>query len=110
MRNFVQTAVLITVAAAPYVVASGGGCLVGALFGVAQAAAANGAQVVLETQGVFDLPKAAGDTPAVGAKVYWNDAAKSVTTTAAGNTLIGCAIKAALAGDATVRVRLNGTV
>lgn len=109
MKNFVQTDEKIVVPA-PAAVSSGDGVLVGSLFGVAEGDAASGADVVIVTEGVFDLPKAASVTPAVGAKVYWDNTNGNVTTTATGNTLIGCATVAAAAGDATVRVRLNGTV
>ena len=60
------------------------------------------------TWGVVDGKKTAGDTPAVGALLYWDNTAKSLTTTASGNKRVGVAVKAALAGDATVRVRLDG--
>src|ERR1700694_2667040 len=106
MKNYVQDDGIITVPA-PYTVLSGGGCLFGHLFGVAQAAAAQGANVALVTEGVYDLPKHAGDTPAGCDLVYWDDTAHVVTTTAAANHLIGCTTHAALGADATVRVRLN---
>ena len=108
MKNFVQKGENIDLLA-PRQLASGDGFLVGTLFAVASAAAANGAAVVGVVEGVFDLPKAAGAVTA-GAKLYWDNTAFNVTTTATSNTLIGAAIKAAASGDATARVRLNGTV
>jgi predicted RecA/RadA family phage recombinase len=103
MKNFVQPGANVTVPA-PAAVASGAGVLVGALFGVANGDAASGADVVLSTVGVFDLPKAAGAIN-VGAAVFWDGAA--VTTTATDNTFIGYAVAAAAPGDATARVRLS---
>ncbi len=108
MKSYLHRGDNVTVAAAPYAVASGAGCLVGKMFGVAESAALAGAAVVLALIGVFMLAKKAGDTPAAGALVYWDDANKVVTTTAAGNTVIGVCLAAPAAGDAQIRVRLNG--
>ena len=108
MRNFVQPGDTVTVIA-PAAVNSGDGMLVGALFGVAVATAAISTNVEMVTEGVVDLPKAAVAITQ-GAKVYWISATSNVTNSAAGNTLIGCAIVAAAIGDSTVRVRLNGVV
>ena len=107
MKNFVQDGRMMTVPA-PYSVASGGGVLVGSLFGVAAYNAAEGAPVEIATGGVFDLPKTAGDTPVIGSKLYWNASTKTLTTTAAGNTLVGVAALAGLGDAAAARVRLNG--
>ena len=102
MRNFVQPGKVITVTA-PYALASGAGCLVGSLFGVALAPASSGANVNIQTYGVFTLPKAAG-TIAQGQTLYWDNTNFVVTTTATGNTKIGAALTAQAAGDATVQV------
>ena len=108
MKNYVQPGDTVTVVV-PVAVNSGDGLLVGTLFGVVLSSAAIGANVEMLTEGVVDLPKAAVAITQ-GAKVYWDNTAKNVTTTSAGNTLIGCAIVAAAVGDSTVRVRLNGVV
>lgn len=109
MKNFVDDGATATVTA-PYAVASGAGALLGTLFGVAQAAAASGAQVVLSLRGAYDLAKAASQAWTVGAAIYWDDTNKVCTTTASGNTLIGKALAAvgSGAGETTGRVRLNG--
>lgn len=107
MKNYVQEGENITVVA-PYALASGDGCLVGSIFGFSQLTVAIGAAASIVTWGVFDGKKTAGDTPAAGAVLYWDNAAKSLTTTAGGNKRVGCALLAALAGDATVRIRLEG--
>lgn len=105
MKNFVQKGENIDLTA-PRALASGEGFLVGSLFAVASGAAASGAPVVGVTEGVFDFPKAAGAITA-GAKLYWDNVAFNVTTTATSNTLIGVATKAAASGDATARVKLG---
>ena len=45
-----------------------------------------------------------------GAKLYWDNTNKNLTTTLTANTLIGAAVSAAAIGDSTVIVRLNGSV
>lgn len=109
MKNYVQKGDNITIAAAPYAVTSGGGCLTGLIFGVAAGDAESGASVDLVTVGVFDLPKVAANVFAVGAAVYWDDTAKVVTSTTTDNTKIGVAVTAAPNPSASVAVRLNGT-
>ncbi|MBF0190222.1 MAG: DUF2190 family protein [Magnetococcales bacterium] len=108
MKNFIQPGDIVTVAA-PAAVSSGGGVLVGTLFGVAVSDAASGDNLEMITEGVVDLPKAAVAITQ-GAKVYWDNTAKNVTTTVGTNTLVGCALVAVAVGDATTRVRLNGVV
>lgn len=92
---------------APYAVVAGAGFLKGAAFAVAFAAAANGAVVVGYRQGVFTLAKTAGQAWTVGALLYWDDTAKSVTTTSTSNTLIGFADIAAGSADTTGDVFLT---
>lgn len=111
MKNWIQEGDTVTVTA-PAAVDSGGGVLVGSLFGVAMSNAAINENVEIVVEGVVDLPKASGAITQ-GAKVYWDNTAKVVTTAAGSNpanTLIGCAILAAAVGDALVRVRLSGAV
>lgn len=103
--NYVQPGDTVTVTA-PYVLTSGAGCLVGSLFGVALSAAANAATVEIMTTGVFDITKASGAVTQ-GAKMYWDNTNKVVTTTSTSNTLIGVATQAQASGDATCRVRLG---
>lgn len=110
MKNYIQAGDTI-VAAAPYALTSGQGALVGTMFGVAKADAANGADVALKTTGVFDLTKAASQAWTVGAAIYWDNAAKNCTTTVGANTKIGVAIAAVGngAGETIGRVRLSGS-
>ena len=90
MKNFQQDGDVITISA-PYAVASGGGLLVGSVFGVAQTAASGGVKVEAALEGVFVLPKAAVAFTECQ-KCYWDDTAKNVTATVATNKLIGVAI------------------
>lgn len=110
MNNFIAKGETQTLTA-PYAVASGGGALIGSIFGVAKVAIAIGARGPFLLEGKVDLPK---DANAIGegAKVYWDNAAKVVTANAAAgaNVLIGACTAARGAGDARAHVRLNGTV
>jgi predicted RecA/RadA family phage recombinase len=108
-NNFVQVGKVVSVAA-PYNVASGAGCLVGSLFGVAQFAALATAAVEIGLDGVYDLAKAGSQAWTVGARIYWDDSAKVCTTTASTNKLIGVALAAvgSGAGETTGRVLLTG--
>jgi len=110
MKNYVQPGNTITLTA-PYDVASGDGLLVGAIFGIATSAAANGDPIEAALVGVFDLTKVGSQAWASGDKIYWDNTAKQATKTATDNTLIGAAVEAVGNGvDETVgRVRLNAS-
>ncbi|HCB75393.1 MAG TPA: hypothetical protein DEP91_04350 [Sphingomonas bacterium] len=108
-RNFVQPGGTVTLIA-PYAVASGGLVKVGAMVGVALADAAQNAPVETRREGVFDVAKAAGEAWVQGAKLYHDDANKRLTTTAAGNTLVGAAMQAQAAGDVIGRAILTGQI
>lgn len=109
MKNFVQSGKTVSVLA-PYALTSGAGALVGSLFGVAAAAAANGAAVELAREGVYDLVAVSADTGSVGAKVYWDNTNKRITTTSSGNTLVGALAAAKGNGETTARVLLDGVI
>jgi len=103
----VQSGNTITVVA-PYAGSSGGGAQVGIMFGIANNDFLNAdTNLELQVEGVFDIAK---DTSvfAQGAVVYWDNTNKVVTSTSTSNLKIGVATLAALTGDATARVRLNG--
>ncbi len=93
---------------APVAVASGGGALIGAIFGVAKVNIAQGQRGPFCLTGKFEFPKDA-NAIAEGARVYWDNTNRVVTATAAGNTLIGACTTAALAATTTVHVRLNAS-
>lgn len=109
MNNFKQKGDVLTFAA-PYAVASGAGFLVGSIFAVATNAAASGASVEGLTEGVVELTALSTDTTTVGAKVYWDNTNKRITTTSAGNTLVGVAMNAKTSGQLTCLVYLDGSI
>jgi predicted RecA/RadA family phage recombinase len=106
-RNYVQPGETLTLPA-PRNVASGDGMLVGSIFAVALAAASAGQPVEGRRIEVFDLTKATGQAWTPGQKVYWDNTAFNVTSSASGNTLIGAATQAQAAGDTIGRVLLSG--
>ena len=110
MKNYVQDGDNVTVTA-PYALTSGQGCQVGAaLFGVAANDAANGASAELKTTGVFDITALGTDTGAAGARMYWDNTNKRLTTTSTSNLFVGVLTAAKANGDTTARVRLNGSM
>lgn len=108
MKNYIQLGDNLTLTA-PYNVSSGGGALVGSIFGVAASDALSGADMDIVTEGVFTLPKTSALAISVGDRVYWDDSAKVVNKTSSGNTLVGVAVSAAANPSSTVDVRLNGS-
>ncbi|AXS39232.1 DUF2190 family protein [Breoghania sp. L-A4] len=108
MKNFIQAGGTITATAPVGGATSGAGVLIDHLFGVAAITAAEGDDVELVTEGVFDIAKEAGASMTAGAPAYWDAAAKQATPTATDNVRIGTAIVASGAGDPTARVKLLG--
>ena len=109
MKNWIQPGEHITLAMTA-AVTSGAGVLVGDIFGVAQGDAEIGEAVVLVRCGVFEMPKTSAQAWTAGAKVYWDDTNKVVTTTASGNKLIGAAVEVAANPSATGIVLLDGVI
>lgn len=108
MTNYVQPGETITLVA-PYNVASGGGAMVGSIFGVANGTYLSGADGEFSIEGVFDLTKSTGSDFAQGDLVYWDNSDKKCVDTDSGNSyLIGAALATAGLSATTVRVRLNG--
>ncbi|HBU63648.1 MAG: hypothetical protein CMH91_07530 [Oceanicaulis sp.] len=108
-KNFIQDGRLLTVTA-PAAVSSGDMVKVGSVFGVAQNDAANGADVVIDTEGVHTLPVASAVVVAIGDALYWDVADGEFNKTAASNWYLGTAVTAAPNGTAVVQVRLNGAM
>jgi predicted RecA/RadA family phage recombinase len=108
MRNFVQPGDSLAIAV-PYAagVTAGQGVLVGALFGVAAVDGAQNAIIEAQTQGVFDITKEPALAITAGARVFWDNTNRRITTTATSNFQVGIATLAALAADTAVRVWLN---
>jgi predicted RecA/RadA family phage recombinase len=92
---------------APYDVPAGGGALVGSMFVVAIAAVLSGGSGQGRTVGVIDMAKATGQAWTQGVKLYWDNTAKNLTTTAGGNTLVGVAAQAQASGDTVGRIKLG---
>jgi predicted RecA/RadA family phage recombinase len=109
MKNFVQRGNVIS-AIAPYALTGGQAAKIGTLFGVACGDAASGAQVELDRGGVFDIAAVTAETATTGAKIYWDDTARRLTTTVSGNTLVGCLVAPKSGTDSTARVLLDGAV
>lgn len=107
MRNYVQRGDALTIPAPTGGVLSGDAVLAGALFGVASADAAEGDDVAVSVEGVFELPKKAADAVTVGAVLYWDATPGELTITATDNARVGYAAAAASAGTATVAVKLT---
>jgi len=107
MKTYVQSGETVGMTA-PYAVSAGGGAKIGSLFGIAQADAASGATVQLATRGVFTVAKTSALAITAGAKLYWDDTNKVLTTTASTNLLVGIALEAAANPSATVVALLTG--
>ncbi|TCR07260.1 DUF2190 family protein [Neorhizobium sp. JUb45] len=108
MKNYIQPGNTVTVTA-PYDVVSGGGVLVGTIFGVAATSAKAGETVEIKLNGVYELGKTSAQAWTFGALAYWDDTNKAVTTTASGNTLIGKTLAVAANPSATGIVRLSAS-
>jgi predicted RecA/RadA family phage recombinase len=107
MKNYIMDGEALELTA-PYAVVSGGGALVGSIFGVAKSDVANGALGVFQLTGVIELAKTSAEAWTVGALVYWDNTNKVATSSASGNKLIGVAAAAAANPSSIGWVRLNG--
>lgn len=107
MTNKIYSGDILTLTA-PYAVTSGGGALVGSIFGVATTTVSSGASAEFATEGAFTLPKTSALAISVGDLLYWDDTNKVVNKTSTSQKLVGVAISAASNPSATVDVRLNG--
>jgi predicted RecA/RadA family phage recombinase len=83
MRNYVQPGDSLALAV-PYAagVTSGQGVLVGALFGVAAVDGVQNAVIECQTKGVFDITKQPALAITAGARLFWDDTNRRLTTTA----------------------------
>lgn len=95
---------------APYALTSGDGCLVGSLFGVANTTVASGANVEITLEGVFPITALSTDTATVGAKAYWDNTAKKITTTLTANSLVGVFAYVKIAAETVSLVYLDGAI
>jgi predicted RecA/RadA family phage recombinase len=110
MKNYVQSGEIITVTA-PADCKSGDPVAVGSIFGVACYDAANGTDLELNTDGVFDLPKVTTDVIGQGDRLYFDSTAGKLTKTAGTGSkpLVGFAVVAAGNGVTTVRCNVGWT-
>lgn len=109
MKNFIKPGDTLTLVA-PYNVSSGGGMLVGSIFGVATETVLSGASVEAALDGVYELAKTTGEAWTQGAVLYWNDTTKALTTTAASNKRVGYAARAQLSGDTVGWAYIPGVI
>jgi predicted RecA/RadA family phage recombinase len=108
-KNYRQPGENLTMAAPAGGIKSGEGRMWGSLFGVAHYDALEGAAVEIGVCGVWVLPKPNSVvTFAAGARVFWDDSAKTCGLTGVGLFPIGIAAIEASATEATVVVRLDG--
>jgi predicted RecA/RadA family phage recombinase len=107
MKNYVQDGDMLDLVAPSGGVVSGTAYLIGAILIVAAVSAAEGEAFAGATEGVYTLPKTTGEAWTQGAKLYWNDTTKKLTTTASGNTLVGVATAAAASADTSGNCRLG---
>lgn len=109
MNNFLKPGKTMTYTAPSGGVTSGGGYLIGALFVVATNTVAETLPFEGETEGQFTLPKTAGEGALVeGQAAFWDVANAKVTIDPSLGLPIGTIATAALTGDVTCSVRLNG--
>lgn len=104
MTNFIQQGNNIDITAAA-AIASGEVVVVGSLAGVAVTSCESGEKVAICVNGVFNVPKGSSAFVA-GAKVYYDETNDQTTSTATGNTFLGYATDAVVAGDTSVNVLL----
>src|SRR5262249_17733866 len=93
---------------APSNLTAGQGFLSGDAFGVVKATVSTGGGAVLQVRGTFVLPKVSGDTFALHARVYWDNAAGKLTTTSSGNRSVGVVTAAAGVGVTPASLLLSG--
>ena len=108
MKTFIQPGNVISVTAPTGGVASGGGIIVGSLFGIATRDALEGEYTEIATTGVFDLNKDAATVIEQGERVAWDDTAREIALPGVGLYPVGIATMAAGDGATTVTVRLDG--
>jgi len=107
MKNYISTGERIEVTAPSGGLTAGQPYLIGSKVGIVVSGGVEGALVAVMTEGVFELDKATGAVT-IGQQIFWDPTNEVVTTTnAAGNVLIGYALKAAASGDATAFVVLT---
>lgn len=90
-------------------VVSGTAYLAGTILVVALATASAAESVAVATEGVHAIKKKSTDVVTFGARLYWNNTNKELTTSSTGNTLAGYAAAAAGNGDTSVWIKINAS-
>lgn len=108
MKTYAQEAEVVELTAPSGGVVSGTAVLIGSLVVVATHDAAVGEKFNGLAVGVVDHAKVSAQAWTEGAKIYWDNTAKNMTTTVGSNTLVGVAAAAAANPSATGKVRLDG--
>ncbi len=108
MDNYIQPGDVVTLTAPVGGVTTGVPVQIGQLVGFPVATVAAGSSFECALKGVFDAPKATGQTWTEGAILYFDESEAEFTTVAAGNTQAGAAVAAAESADTTGSVRLDG--
>ena len=110
MNNFIQKGRTLDLIAPAGGVVSGKTVKIGSIIAVPGTTRPEGQPFAGTVDGVFDVDAKTGQAWATGATIYWDDAAKVYTTTAAGGTKAGYAVADKDAAAATGRVKLIPTV
>lgn len=107
MKAYVQPGKSLTLPAPAGGVLSGQGVLIGALFGIAQYDAVEGAEVEILTEGVVEIPKTSALQIDVGDRLFWDATNKVVNKTATAQVCVGAAVSAAANPSTSVRIKLG---
>ncbi len=108
MKNFIADGNSLQIAAPSGGVTGGAGYLVGKIFTVAVATAAENEQVTMMTKGAYrGLAKATGEAWVVGDMLYYSTTNSNLTKTSSGNTFAGYAYSAAQSADAIGDILLS---
>ena len=107
MKTYVAPGRSITVTAPAGGVTSGQGVLIGTLFGIAQADAAEGTEAEILTEGVVEIAKTSALSIDVGDRLFWDATNKVVNKTATAQVCVGVGVSAAANPSATVKMKLG---
>lgn len=110
MNNFKHKGVTLDLVAPVGGVVSGKTVKINSIIAIPGKTAAEGQPFAGTVEGVFDVDAKTGQAWAAGVTLYWDDAAKVYTTTAAGNTKAGYAVADKDAAAAVGSIKLIPTV
>src|SRR5512147_7526 len=106
-KTYIQPGHTLTIAAPTGGVLSDQGVLIGALFGIAQSDAVEGADVEILTEGVVEVAKTSALQIDVGDRLFFDATNTVVNTTATAQQQIGVAIAAAANPSSTVKMKIG---